>query len=199
MNREEILTLKAIVLYILKNGKSRASHTIYDIVKTAFIAQQKHLAKYLCPLFDDEIIALQFGPVPSALYDALKIARGDAKTKYFHRNDELHLVYDSISFCDETFTAKENPDMNYLSKSAIECINEALEIVSSMSFEDIVNATTGDEWNKAYNNPDSNNMSYLAIAREGGADESSISYLKENLELDCLLINDRGTEPPSGI
>lgn len=187
MNREEALTLKAIVLYILKNSKSRASHTVYYIVKTAFIAQQKHLAKYLCPLFDDKIIALQFGPVPSALYDALKIARGDAKTKYFHRNDELHIVYDSISFCDETFTANENPDMNYLSKSAIECINEALEVVSSMSFEEIVNATHGDEWNKAYNNPDNKNMSYLAIAREGGADESSISYLKENLELDCML------------
>ena len=187
MNREETLTLKAIVLYILKNGKTRASHTVYYIVKTAFVAQQKHLAKYLCPLFYDKIAALQFGPVPSGLYDALKIARGDANTMYFHRNDDLHLVYDSISFSDEIFTADENPDMNYLSSSAIECINEALEVVSSMSFEDIDNATHGNQRNRAYNNPGSKNMSYLAIAKEGGADESSISYLKENLELDCML------------
>ena len=86
---EETLTLKAVVLYILKNGKTRASHTVYYIVKTAFVAQQKHLAKYLCPLFEDNIMALQFGPVPSNIYDALKIARGDAKTMNFHTNDDL--------------------------------------------------------------------------------------------------------------
>lgn len=187
MTREETLTLKAIVLYILKNGKTRASHTVYYIVKTAFVAQQKHLAKYLCPLFEDKIMALQFGPVPSDIYDALKIARGDANTMYFHRSDDLHLIYDSISFNDEIFTADENPDMTYLSPSAIECIDEALNTVSSMTFEEIVNATHGEEWTRAYNNQGSKNMSYLAIAKEGGVDESSIQYLKENLELDCML------------
>ncbi len=187
MTREETLTLKAIVLYILKNGTTRASHTVYYIVKIAFVAQQKHLAKYLCPLFEDKIMALQFGPVPSDIYDALKIARGDANAMYYHRNDDLHLIYDSISFSDEIFTADENPDMNYLSPSAIECLDEALKTVSSMTFEEIVNATHGDEWTRAYNNQDSKDMNCLAIAKEGGADEASIPYLKENLELDSML------------
>ena len=106
---------------------------------------------------------------------------------YFHRNDDLHLVFDSISFCDEIYTANEEPDMNYLSPSAIECIDEALNEVSKMTFDQIVNATHGEEWTRAYNNQGSKNMSYLAIAKEGGADDTSISYLKENLELDCML------------
>ena len=187
MNREDALTLKAVVLYILKNCSAHVSRNVYYIVKAAFVAQQKHLAKYLCPLYEDKITALQFGPVPSNIYDALKIARGDANAMYFHRNDDLHLVYDAISFSDEIFSATEEPDMNYLSVSAIECINEALKEVSSMTFDDIVNATHGEEWTRAYNNPGSKQMNYLAIAKEGGVDESSFSYLKENLELDGLL------------
>ena len=187
MNREETLTLKAVVLYILKNGKTRASHTVYYIVKTAFVAQQKHLAKYLCPLFEDNIMALQFGPVPSNIYDALKIARGDAKTMNFHTNDDLHLIYDAISFNDEVFTAVEGPDMTYLSPSAIECLDEAIKAVSSMTFDEIVNTTHGNEWTRAFKNQGDKNMSYLAIAKEGGIDELSIPYLKENLEFDRLL------------
>ena len=187
MNREDALTLKAVVLYILKNCSTRVSRNVYYIVKVAYVAQQKHLAKYLCPLYEDKITALQFGPVPSSIYDALKIARGDAIAMYFHRNDNLHLVYDSISFSDEVFSADEEPDLNFLSTSAIECINGALKEVSAMSFDEIVNATHGEEWARAFNNPDSKQMSYLAIAKEGGADDSSLSYLEENLELDGLL------------
>ena len=187
MNREDALTLKAVVLYILRNCSVHVSRNVYYIVKAAFVAQQKHLTKYLCPLYEDKITALQFGPVPSNIYDALKIARGDANAMYFHRNDDLHLVYDAISFSDEIFSATEEPDMNYLSASAIECINDALKEVSSMTFDEIVNATHGEEWTRAYNNPGSKQMNYLAIAKEGGMDESSFSYLKENLELDGLL------------
>ena len=187
MNREDALTLKAVVLYILKNCSDLVSRNVYYIVKVAFVAQQKHLAKYLCPLYEDKITALQFGPVPSSIYDALKIARGDANALYFHRNDDLHLLYDSISFSEEVFSANEEPDMNYLSPSAIECINDALKEVSAMSFDEIVNATHGEEWERAYNNPGSKQMNYLAIAKEGGADDFSLSYLEESLELDGLL------------
>lgn len=187
MNIEEALTLKSIVLYILKNGKSDASHTIYYIVKTAFVAQQRHLAKYLCPLFEDNIVALKFGPVPSCIYDALKIARGNEKTMYYHKCDNIDIISGSISFNDEFFTAKEEPDMSYLSPSAIDCLDEAIEIVSSMTFIEIVNATHSVEWSRAFNDKEDKSMSYIAIAEEGGIDQSCIPYLKENLELDCML------------
>lgn len=187
MNREDMLTLKAVVLYLLKYCTVYVRRNVYYIVKTAFVAQQRHLAKYLCPLYKDKITALQFGPVPSNIYDALKIARGDANAMYFHRNDDLHLVYDSISFADEVYSANEDPDLNYLSPSAIECINDALKEVSLMSFDQIVNATHGEEWERAYNDPENKTMNYLSIAKEGGADDSSMSYIKESLELDEML------------
>lgn len=187
MNKEDAFTLKAVVLYILKNCSDYVRRNVYYIVKTAFVAQQKHLAKYLCPLYEDKIAALQFGPVPSNLYDALKIARGDANTMYFHNNDNLHLVYDSILFQDETFYSDEDPDMNYLSASAVECIDEALKVVSAMSFEEIINTTHSEEWARVFKDPNTRFMDYLAIAKEGGADETSLSYIKDNLELDELL------------
>lgn len=187
MNTEDAFTLKAVVLYILKNCSDHVRRNVYYIVKTAFVAQLKHFTKYLCPLYEDKIAALQFGPVPSNLYDVLKIARGDANTQYFHRDDNLHLVYESIFFKDETFFSDENPDMNYLSPSAIECINEALNEVSAMSFDEILDATHGEEWARVFNDPNIRFMNYLAIAQEAGADNASLSYIKDNLELDELL------------
>lgn len=187
MNKENVFTIKAMILYILKNCSTNKSRTVYYIVKTAFLAQQKHLAKYLCPLYEDEITALQFGPVPSYIYDVLKIARGDSKFSIFHKEDDVHLISDSIRFCDEMYFTYTEPDMDYLSPSAIECIDEALHEVSKMSFEQLVNATHDKEWYRAYNNQESNSMDYLAIAIEGGIDESSIPYLNENLELAKIL------------
>jgi|LSQX01.3.fsa_nt_gb uncharacterized phage-associated protein len=187
MIKDDALTLKAVVLYILKNCSECVSSNIYFIVKTAFIAHQKHLAKYLSPMYEDKIAALQFGPVPSNIYDALKIARGDGNTMYFHRKDYLHLVYDAIFFSEESYSAKENPDMDYLSVSAIECLDEAMEEVSKMTFDKILKATHGDEWARVFNDQELRYMDNIAIAKEGGADESAISYLNENQEIDDLL------------
>ncbi len=187
MNEEEMLTLKAVLLYILKCS-SEMDKSVYFVAKVAFLAQQKHLSKYLCPLFEDKIVALRFGPVPSNLYDALKIARGDEKARLYHKDDNLHLVYNSISFCDESFSANEEPDMDFLSSAAIECIDEALSIVSKMSFNEIVAATHTNEWQRAFNDTKNKTMNILEIAKDGGADENSLFYLKENMELDTLLM-----------
>ncbi len=187
LSREDTLVLKAVVLYILKNSTSSMKHSVYHLVKTAFVAQQKHLAKYLCPMFNDRIVALQFGPVPSDIYNALKIARGDEKARAYNLNDNLYLVYDAISFDQESFGAVEEPDMDYLSESAVVCLNEALREVSKMSFEKILKVTHKGEWLRAYENPGDKTMNSLAIAEEGGADEAALAYLKESMDVDAML------------
>ena len=187
MSREDTLVLKAVVLYILKNSTSSMKHSVYHLVKTAFLAQQKHLAKYLCPMFNDRIVALQFGPVPSDIYNALKIARGDDKARSFNLNEHLHLVYDAVAFDEEAFEALEEPDLDYLFDASVECLDEALRQVSEMSFEKILNVTHKGEWLRAYENPVDKTMNYIAIAEEGGADEASLAYLKESMDVDAML------------
>ena len=188
MSGDDIMILKAALLYIIKKSEEKR-RDVYNIVKTAFFAQQIHLSKSGSPLFNDEICALPFGPVPSQIYHILKLARGDEKEMSFHLTDGLKDVADSIGWKDEFYFAKEEPDLDYLSQSDISSLDEAIERVSKMSFNEIVYGTHGREWERAFNSKKSGKkvMDILKIAEEGGADESTLAYLKEYLELEKAL------------
>ena len=51
-----------------------------------------------------------------------------------------------------------------------------------MRFDDIVYETHGKEWIEKYNSSRSKIMSNLKIAKEAGADESTLNFLKEYYE-----------------
>lgn len=184
MNKSDIMTIKAVLLYIIKHSAAN-KHDVYRIVKTAYYAQQMHFAEWAMPIFKDNIAALQFGPVPSGIYNILKLARGDNEVRNFMRSG-LDTVAEAIDFEDESYSAKESPDMDFLSESDIECLDKAIKKVASMTFEEICADTHGDEWNRARNNGE-RFMDNLNIAREGGASEEAVEYLKETLELDKIL------------
>ena len=182
---DNILKMKAVLLYILQHSE-RDRHNVYSIVKTAYYAQQLHFVKWALPLYKDKIAALPFGPVPSTIYDVLKMARGDKKVLAYYGNSPLKLIADTIGFQDEVFYAKEDADCDFLSQSNIECIDEAIAKVASMDFDEIVADTHGDEWNRVWNSK-SRFMDDIMIAKEGGADDSIISYLQEALDLEEML------------
>lgn len=182
MRTDDILKIKAVLLYIIQNSKR---HDVYSIVKTAYYAQQFHFAQWALPIFKDKIAALKFGPVPSTIYDILKISRGDASVQRFHKANNLHIASKAIGFEDESFFAKEMPDMDFLSVSEIECINAATSKVASLGFEEIANDTHGEEWARVWNDSSLHYMDDLKIAQEGGADDATICYLK-----DALIINE---------
>ncbi len=184
--KNEISTLKAVLLYIINGWNGTQKCDVYHIVKAAFYAQEFHLVRYMRPLCKDSIIALPYGPAPTAIYDALKIARGDARAIAHHENDGLAEVAAPIVFSDEIFSTNEKPDMDYLSKSQVECLDAAMCKVGDMSFDDLVSHTHQSEWKRASRTP-SRRMDLLAIAREGGADDSAIAYMKQSLELDKVL------------
>ena len=186
IDKNEISTLKAVLLYIINGWNGTQKCDVYHIVKAAFYAQEFHLVHYMRPLCKDSIIALPYGPAPTAIYDALKIARGDARAIAYHENDGLIDVAAPIAFSDEIFSTDEKPDMDFLSRSQVECLDAAMRKVGDMSFDDLVSHTHQSEWKRASRTP-SRRMNLLAIAREGGADESAIAYMKQSLELDKAL------------
>lgn len=185
IDRNEISTLKAVLLYIINGWNGTQKCDVYHIVKAAFYAQEFHLVRYMRPLCKDNIVALPYGPAPSAIYDALKIARGDARAIAFHEKDGLMEVAAPIAFCDEIFSTKELPDMDWLSRSQVECLDDAMHKVGEMTFDELVNNTHQSEWKRAIDTP-SKRMSLLAIAREGGADENALAYMEQSLEFDKL-------------
>lgn len=183
MNTQEILTIKAVLLYIL--DKSEADRRdVYSIVKTAYYAQQMHLAEWALPIFNDRISALPFGPVPSFIYDILKFTRGDAR-RFAIAPEAQDIFANAIIFVNESFFPVEKPDLDYLSESSIICLDKAIGKVAAMSFSDIVNDTHGKEWNRAFKSD--KKMSNLKIAEEGGASKNALGYLKQSLELSAAL------------
>lgn len=182
LSKDDILTLKAVVLFILKNCKDD-KRDVYAIVKTAYYAQQFHFKDFGLPLFKDQIMALPFGPVPSNVYDILKQARGE-DVSAFHKGEDFNLASSAIKFENEYFYAKEEPDLSYLSKSALQCLTQAVQKVSSMDFNEIKEDTHGEEWMRVFHGEGKNKvMDNVNIAREAGAEEGSINYLKDYLDV----------------
>ena len=184
---DDMLTLKAVVLYIIDHS-SMKHRDVYSIVKTAFYAQQIQFSQSGIPLFKDEICALPFGPVPSDIYDILKIARGDQSAIEFHLHDGLLEIASAIGFDAERFFAKEKPDMDYLSAADVQALDQAIQRIDAMQFEDIVNDTHSDEWARVFNGKSRKKvMNNLNIAKEGGASPAILEYLKEYYELEHAL------------
>lgn len=185
MKKDDILTMKAVLLYIIKNS-SENRRDVYSIVKTAYYAQQLHFAEWGLPIFNDKISALPFGPVPSTLYNILKLARGDEQERFYLQKSGADIIAEAVGFKDESFSTKEEPDMDYLSESDIECLDKAIAKVAGMNFSQIMNDTHGKEWERAFNNTKDKVMDDLNIAREGGANEAVIDYLRESIEWEKL-------------
>jgi uncharacterized phage-associated protein len=184
LGKDDILVIKAVLLYILTHSNDD-QRDIYSLVKTAYYAQQNHLAQYGTPLFKDCICALPFGPVPSNIYNVLKMASGDSNELNYHRSDDMHLASDAINFKSGRYSAKEDPNMDFLSKSDIESLNYGIEKVAKMSFNQIKEDTHGMEWNRAFNSKSSlKEMNLLNIAKEGDASSDALRYLEDFLETD---------------
>jgi len=71
----------------------------------------------------DSYIAMNFGPVPSKIYDIFKFLRGDS---YFSN------VTDDVSsrlrmLNSETISSIVDPDLDYLSESDIECLDDSIK------------------------------------------------------------------------
>jgi len=185
MSQAEVQTLKAVLLYIIQNSRGD-KRDVYGIVKTAYYAQLEHFVNYATPMFDDKIYALPFGPVPSRIYNILKVARGDSASGAYLNDERLVAIASSIQFEDEFFYTAENPDMAYLSKSDIDCLNRAIAKVAGMTFSQIKWDTHGQEWQRAFGT-DAKILDNLSIAKEAGADKAHLDYLNESLEIDKLL------------
>ena len=185
MKELEIQRLKAALIYILSNMPAEC-RDVYHIVKTAFYAQKEHLIRYALPLFNDKIVALQFGPVPSLIYNILRVARGETAPYRFCDDRVLARISESIDYNEEIFSTSAKADMECLSRSNVECLNIAIGIVSKMGFGQLMNRTHGDEWYRAFHSAN-HEMNDLNIAKEGGASDDVLEYLADSLKLDKMI------------
>jgi hypothetical protein len=108
--------------------------TLHSVFKVLYDAEKRHLAEYLRPIVGDRYVAMNFGPVPSHLYDLLKHLRDPSSVlgvdPVLAEVGRQHLVVQDRRRIDVLATC----DLDALSPSAIECLDAALEQERGMTF-----------------------------------------------------------------
>jgi uncharacterized phage-associated protein len=155
------------LLFVINNLVKADTHKTYKIL---YFADQKHLLKYGRPIFGDTYVKMKFGPVPSFIKNVVdeNIEGLEEVVAKYHR-----YYVKSI----------EEPNLDYLSESDIECLEESIFENKDLSFETLTNKSHDYAYDKA-----SWSIDYIDMAKAGGADDNLLSYIyqqkiNDNLEL----------------
>ena len=171
---EEKITITVnTLLYIIQ--KLDGIGDFHKVFKILYFADQKHLAKYGSPISEDTYIAMTNGPVPSMAYDILKSLRGQGLLAT-HKAQFSPYFELQKSFI---VKAKMRPDLDYLSESEMQCLDESIEENRSLGFLELTEKSHDAAWNNALTDGE---IDLLDIAAAGGAQHEMIEYIKENLE-----------------
>ena len=142
---------------------------IYHIVKILFFADKKHLNKYGRPILGDTYIHMDNGPVPSAVRDIVT-------QNIFLSPQHLQKVKDSLMIqSKENYyktIAKREPNIDYFSKSDIECLESSLKKYGKLSFDDLYQLTHQEKCYSQTNNLD--NIDYALMIDDDNPNKNRI-------------------------
>lgn len=171
------------LLYVAENlieqHDRRCRPDFHKIFKILYFADQKHIVKYGRPIIGDHYIAMKDGPVPSNIYDILKIVRGDAL--FCSDEDEFNGIFDVKN--NHYIHPKRKADLDELSESNLECIDESIKENKYLSFKALKVKSHDNAYEKATKD---DKIHYVEMAKAAGADDSILSYLELTSENDRI-------------
>lgn len=133
--------------------------TAFYAAKVLFYAEKYHLNRYGRPIVADTFVAMPAGPVPSTIYDFIK-------GRLYHAGDPDAIVaaFRVESDCHPSVTALRAPDLDQLSSSDVECLDESLAFCRGKGFGFLSNLTHMERaWAEAASNGP---MDYAAMIDE---------------------------------
>jgi uncharacterized phage-associated protein len=156
------------VLYITGKLQRKDFHKIFKIL---YFADRKHLLMYGRTITGDTYIKMNYGPVPSKIYDILKAVRGDG----FFTEDVKN--YRNLFTVNDYFVKPlKEADLDFLSKTDIELLDASIAEYGSLSFEKTTKISHGTAWEAAkYDCP----IDIENILKEVTDDECYIKYIKD--------------------
>ena len=161
--RPNITKALQVLLYV-----TREVPDMYNALKVIYLADKQHLQEYGRFIYGDQYVAMQHGPVPSLAYDIVKQVRGDGSCVVPGAEEYLSLDGTDI-------IAHRDPDLDLLSESDVECLDEAIERYGNMSFAELRNISHSDD---AFQSADQNGfMSLAAIAESLPNSDELLEYL----------------------
>ena len=161
------------ILYILK--KMGGTCDIHKCHKILYFADNEHLSKYGRSITGDAYVRMDYGPVPTCIYDLFKAVRGDS---YF-----ASLVEDVRKGCfhfinNKDIAAVAEPDMSYLSESDVEVLDKYIAELKEKNFDEVSDASHGYAWSNTVLNGE---ISVRDRLTEMGDSEEYIHYIEEQM------------------
>ncbi|MBB2951966.1 Panacea domain-containing protein [Sphingobacterium sp. JUb56] len=151
------------MLYIIGILQDRGIDSdIHKVMKLMYFADREHLVTYGFPITGDTYLKLQYGPVPSF--------------SNYVANDEITDFKGIISRSGKILNKNVEPDLDDLSESEIECLENSVKTFSSYNFTELTDISH----DFAYNTSEWD-ISYEKIAEEGGANEDMKAFIKAQL------------------
>lgn len=151
----------AAVLFILKELGGKVDK--HKLAKILYYADEKHLSRHARPIIGDQYIAMEYGPVPSKVYDGVK------------HNSSFPLFCKALSCDEDCIMSDEEPNLKILSKTDVECLSESISENRNLTFKQLVKKSHKEAYKKACGGT----ISILDMAREEGATEEMIQYIGE--------------------
>jgi uncharacterized phage-associated protein len=179
MNSQEanIEKIIAILLFVLKQS-AHQSFDFHKLFKILYFADQKHLVRYGRTIVNDDYIAMDYGPIPSLIYDILKGIRDN-------KSDSVkYQAYFEVFNKDNVF-AKQEPKEEIISESEIECLLESIGENKNLDMSELIEKSHQKAWNETSKN---STISIFDIASEAGANEAILKYIEFNIENEAELI-----------
>jgi len=133
-----------VVLYI---AKCSSNNTMHGISKVLYFADKKHLERYGRLICGDSYVAMKNGPVPTGVYDLLKLVRGDLRPTFCPSKEIADWVSSSFRLYDRFYVdALREPEIDYLSDSDVECLDASIEAYSRLSFGKLTQLSHDKAW-----------------------------------------------------
>lgn len=149
------VAVEALLVIASKLGEQGKAPDLHSLGHLLYLADKTHLERYGRMISGERFHALRYGPTPSGTYASLKILAdrdpGVAPPEAF-----LLAMAGAFEHVDGyTYRALREPQLDYLSRSARECIDEVLTASRNWNFSDLTEATHdeayGSVWNRREN------------------------------------------------
>jgi uncharacterized phage-associated protein len=123
--------------------------TFHRLAKIMYFADRIHLEKYGRFICGDRYVAMKHGPVPSSTYELLKRARDNDLSRF----SKIPLAKQAFVIQDQSIVkALRTANLDLLSDSDIECLNQAIEKYGHLSFQQLTQLSYDSAWHAADEN-----------------------------------------------
>ena len=158
-----------VILYIAGHLKTASLHSVSKII---YLADKRHLQHFGRLICGDHYIAMEYGPVPSAIYNMMKVADNRETID----PDVDALIKESLRVRSGRYLKpKRKADQDILAASEIDCLDWTIKKYGQKTFGQLTDFTHDAAWKSVDQNQ---SISVESIARTLPNSSDLVAYLR---------------------